>query len=361
MGKKLLLLTLSWLLAGCAELSYYAQSLGGHFEIVRQARPIEDWLADAHTGNALAQRLKQVLALRDFADEQLDLPVGDSYREYADIGRPWVVKNLYAAPEFALRLKTWCHPFAGCIAYRGYFDEVMLEKEAESLRQQGMDVHVGKVAAYSTLGWFDDPVLNTFVYWSDPGLAGLLFHELAHRRVYVDDDSSFNEAYATAVQQAGVEAWLRERGQEQALKAYRQRLANRRRVLELIREARQDLAVLYAEALSTEQKRRRKQIRLERLRQDYERLSAHLDGDDGFRQWMVSGLNNAKLLSLATYQDAVPDFLALLERLHGNFAAFHRAVERLGKLPRGRRMDCLRAWAGASAANCPSLAEQERS
>jgi predicted aminopeptidase len=343
------------LLAGCAELPYYAQSLGGHMEIMRKTRPIEQWLADPATDERLAARLRLVLELRRFAAEALALPVGDSYADYADIGRPWVVKNLFAAPEFSLELETWCHPFAGCIAYRGYFDEAKLETHAARLRARGMDVHVAGIAAYSTLGWFDDPALNTFIHWSDSGLAGLLFHELAHRRLYVDDDSAFNEAYATALQQAGVETWLERRGRTGELQRYRQRLQNRRQVMALIRSARDDLRMIYQSKAPPAERRARKQARLARLQRDYRRLASGFRVPDGFSRWMEQGLNNAKLLSVATYHDATPGFLALLQRLDGDFAAFHRAAERLAGLPAAARKDCLEALASGDAARCAGL------
>ncbi len=348
---RMLLLVLP-LLAGCAELPYYAQSLSGHLAIQRQTRPIADWLEDASTAPELADRLHRVLALRRFAEQTLALPVGDSYADYADIGRPWVVKNLYAAPEFALRLNTWCHPFAGCIAYRGYFDEAMLAEDAARLRGEGMDVHTAPIAAYSTLGWFDDPVLNTFIGWSEPGLAGLLFHELAHRRVYIDDDSAFNEAYATAVQQAGVERWLRAQGRHEALLRYRQRLDNRRKVLDLLCAAREDLRQIYASDEPPALKRQRKQERLQGLRQEYRALTAGFTVADGFGRWMSGELNNAKLLSVATYHDATPGFRALLRRAGGDFRRFHRAVERLGAQPKEQRSACLDALARAQSAPC---------
>ncbi len=355
MPKLLFLLPLLLLLVGCAELPYYAQSLGGHMDIQRKTRPIEDWLADPETDDRLAERLRLVQAMRLFAAERLALPVGDSYADYADIGRPWVVKNLFAAPEFELKLQTWCHPFAGCIAYRGYFDEAMLDDYAAGLREQGMDVHIANIAAYSTLGWFDDPVLNTFVGWSEPGLAGLLFHELAHRRVYIDDDSAFNEAYATAVQQAGVEAWLQEQGRGDQLERYRQRLRNRGKVMALIQAARDDLRRIYRSEYTDAEKRARKQARLEQLQQEYRRLAAGFAVRDGFARWMAGDLNNAKLLSVATYHDATPGFLALLERTGGDFAAFHRAVARVGDLEPAERKACLTSLAKGQTADCPGL------
>ena len=355
MWKPLLTLSLLLLLGGCAELPYYAQSLSGHMDIQRKTRPIEDWLADPETDGRLAERLRLAQELRRFAEKRLKLPVGDSYADYADIGRPWVVKNLFAAPEFELKLQTWCHPFAGCIAYRGYFDEKRLERYARRLREQGMDVHIAPIAAYSTLGWFDDPLLNTFVGWSEAGLAGLLFHELAHRQVYIDDDSAFNEAYATAVQQAGVEAWLQTRGRGDALERYRQRLHNRRQAMALIQAARNDLRRIYRGAETEAVKRARKQARLERLRREYRRLADGFAVSDGFARWMAGELNNAKLLSVATYHDATPGFLALLDRLDRDFAAFHRAVARIGELAPAEREACLKSLAAGRAEDCAGL------
>ncbi len=352
MSKRLWLLPWLILLAGCAELPYYSQSISGHLEVMGKTRPIKDWLADPATDDRLRARLRRVLEMRVFAEQQLALPVEDSYADYADLGRDWVVKNLFAAPEFSLRAKTWCHPLAGCIAYRGYFDEDMLEEDAESLRKQGYDIYIAPIAAYSTLGWFDDPVLNTFVGWSEPGLAGLLFHELAHRRVYVEDDSGFNEAYATAVQQAGVVAWLTHVGDREALARYRQRLDNRRQVFELIRAARVDLQAIYSGTRSQPEKREQKRLRLQRLREDYRRLSAELPGRDGFERWMKSEINNAKLLSVATYHDATPAFHELLQRNRGDFAAFHRAAEAIGELPKPQRSDCLTSLLEPGPARC---------
>jgi len=352
MRKRLLLLPWLLLLASCAELPYYAQTLGGHLEVMGKTRPIEDWLADPDTDEHLRDRLRQVLDMRRFAEDRLALPVDDSYADYADLGRDWVVRNLFAAPEFALQARTWCHPLAGCVAYRGYFDEAMLEEDAAALRAQGYDVYIAPIAAYSTLGWFDDPVLNTFLGWSEAGLAGLLFHELAHRRVYVEDDSAFNEAYATAVQQAGVAVWLSRQGKAEDLARYRQRLDNRRQVFELIRQARDDLRAIYAGSSSETDKRRRKRLRLQRLREDYRRLAAGFRVRDGFARWMDSEINNAKLLSVATYHDATPAFQELLRRNGNDFAAFHRAVEAIAGLPKPRRTDCLTSLLEPGPARC---------
>ncbi|MDQ7011385.1 MAG: aminopeptidase, partial [Mariprofundaceae bacterium] len=242
---KVLLLMPLLLLCACADLGYYLHSARGQVEIMRQTRSIDEVLADSSSTARLREQLRKVRQIRRFAFDELALPVSGSYGDYADLGRSYVLKNLFAADEFSIRLQRWCYPLVGCAGYRGFFDENRLARFRDDLRQQGKDVYVAHVSAYSTLGWFDDPVLNTFVYWPDERLAGLIFHELAHQRLYIDGDTRFNESFATAVQQAGVERWLAQHADKPRLHRYRQYLRNRASVIDLIEHTRQRLAALY--------------------------------------------------------------------------------------------------------------------
>ena len=344
MAKISAIVLLTWLMAGCADLSYYLHSVKGQLSIMQQSRDIEVVLKDASTEPRLAERLELIKQIREFARIELGLPATDSYTRYADLGRPYVVKNLFAAEEFSIELDRWCYPVVGCAGYRGYFDEHRLERYRSRLLEQGKDVHVANIPAYSTLGWFDDPVLNTFVYWPDERLAGLIFHELAHRLLYVDDDTRFNESFAMAVQQTGTELWLQHHAQAERLESYQQRRKNRQQVIALIGRARDQLRELYAQALSEQQKRQQKQQTLQRLRQDYERLSTGFDQPEGFRYWFQGELNNAKLASLSTYHSQVESFRNLLLSHAGDYAAFYRHVERLAGLEKERRDACMEYW-----------------
>ena len=194
--------------SGCATLSYYTEAAAGHIALLEAARPIDAWLADPATPEALRLRLERVRDIRRFASEQLRLPDNTSYASYASIDRPYVVWNVFVAPELSLELREWCFPIAGCVTYRGYFSNERAEAFAAPLREQGLDVMVGGVPAYSTLGHTPDPVLSTFISYPDAELARLIFHELAHQEFYLPGDSTFNESFASTVEAEGVRRWL---------------------------------------------------------------------------------------------------------------------------------------------------------
>jgi hypothetical protein len=201
-------LLLALLLPACSSLGYYGQAVNGQLQLLARRQPIDSLLEAESTPADLRARLALVRQLLDFAAQELALPVHDQYRSYVELDRPFVVWNVFATPEFSMQPKTWCFPVAGCVAYRGWFSEARARADARRLREAGFDVFVGGVAAYSTLGWFSDPVLSTVLYREDHRLAMLLFHELAHQVAYTRDDSVFNESFATAVEQLGLAAWL---------------------------------------------------------------------------------------------------------------------------------------------------------
>jgi len=329
---------------GCADLSYYLHSVKGQLSIVQKTVAIEELLTDETTDPKLVQQLQLVERLREFAFQQLALPESGSYSRYADVGRNHVLKNLYAADEFSVTLQQWCYPIVGCAGYRGYFDDDMLEAFKAELVKQSKDIYVSNIPAYSTLGWFDDPVLNTFVYWPEYRLAGLIFHELAHQRLYIDGDSSFNESFAMAVQLSGTEKWLQQNGQLLELQQYRQRFINRLLVTELIEQTREELRLLYQTDLDQDQMRIQKQQIIARMKRDYELLAAQFSVPDGFKYWFQGELNNARLASVSTYYSGVGAFRQLLSNLNEDYAEFYRQVEKTAALPPVERQQQMKQW-----------------
>jgi predicted aminopeptidase len=327
-------------LGACADMGYYLHTIKGHISIMQEKQDIDEILQDETIPERLKQRLRLVQDIRSFAFAELKLPASDSFTEYADLKRSYVLQNLFAAPEFSIQAKQWCYPVVGCAGYRGFFDQQRQDEFVSELREQHYDVYVAKVSAYSTLGWFDDPVLNTFVKWPDGFLAGLIFHELAHQQLYVDGDSRFNESFATAVQHAGVEKWLQQQGLKQPLERYRQRRVNRQKVFDLIKQARIDLQQLYQRDMTDEEKRQLKLEYLQDLKRRYLEFSESIQHNDGFQRWFEGELNNAKLVSISTYNDWVPVFEAILAQQQGDFAAFYKEVLRISELPRQQRQSC---------------------
>ncbi len=335
------LITLVVILSGCSELRYYRQSAGGQLDIVHRRQAIDTLIADENRDAQLRARLQKVREIRLFAVDELGLPDTDSYTQYADLGRDYAVLALYAAPEFSTELKTWCYPVVGCAAYRGYFDRGMLTAYAQELKQHNYDVYIAAVPAYSTLGWFDDPLLNTVLDWSEPHMAGLVFHELAHQQLYVKGDTVFNESFATAVERAGVERWLSTHGTQADVARYRSYWRQRERVVQLISATRGDLQALFLRDIHEPELRLAKARRVQALRQQYQELRRTLDGDPGYDTWFAGEINNASLGSVAAYHTYVEVFLAMLAEQHGDLHAFYAEAARMADMPPDQRRQYL--------------------
>ena len=331
------------ILSGCAELAYYRQAAAGQLELLHARRPVAEVLADPATAPELRRRLETAQALRAFASGELGLPENGSYRGYADLRRPHAVKSVFAAPELSLEPRRWCYLAVGCMSYRGYFDAAAAQDLAAELRAAGEDVYVADIPAYSTLGWFDDPLLNTFMAWPVGRLAELMFHELSHQRLYVSGDTAFNEAFATTVGRLGAEQWLKRQGTAREREDYVADARRREDFLRLTATARERLAVLYDSSRPDAGKRAAKQRILTELRDGYQQLKQRWGGYAGYDRWFAQDLNNAKLAGNSTYYRWVPAFLALYEQEGQNFVAFYRAVEAIGRLPPSARSARLEA------------------
>jgi predicted aminopeptidase len=316
-------------LCGCESMQYYAQAVGGHLSVMRAARPVEDWLADPNTPKELRTRLELARGIREFASRELALPQNGSYSAYADLGRPYVVWNVYAAPEFSTEAKKECFLFTGCVSYRGFFSEADARRHADKLRAAGYDVFVGGVPAYSTLGWFDDPLLSTYIRYPDAQLARLLFHELAHQEVYARDDTTFNESFAVAVEEEGVRRWLQAQGREADLAAFRAAQARKRQLAARVEAMRERLAAVYGSDSSAEEKRRVKVEEFAKLRAEYGNI-------------VPLEPNNAFLVSISVYTQLVPGFERLLAETGGNLPAFYKRVRDLAAAEKSARQLALR-------------------
>lgn len=320
---RVLVVALLPLLAGCETVAYYKQAIGGHLEIMSAARPVDSWLADPATPAALRARLEAARRIRQFASSGLGLPDNRSYTSYAELGRPFVVWNVFAAAEFSVEAKQECFPVTGCVSYRGFFSEQDARRHAERLKAQGFDVHVGGVPAYSTLGWFDDPLLSTFIRYPDAQLARLVFHELAHQLVYAPDDTTFNESFAVVVEEEGVRRWLETQGRAGELESFRAQQARRKEFAQKVKETRSRLAALYKEGLPPDAMRQKKKEEYERLRLLYPAT-------------VPAEPSNAFLISIALYNEMVP---ALEQVLHeaGSLETFYAKARELARSSGSKR------------------------
>jgi len=332
-------------LNGCAGISYYGQLASGQLQLLRVREPVSRVIADPGRDQLLRAHLIQSQKARTFASQQLHLPDNQSYRLYADIGRPFVVWNVFATPEFSLTPQNHCFPIAGCVAYRGYYSQSAARGEAALQRLQGMDVSIGGVEAYSTLGWFNDPIISSMMAWGDERLATLIFHELAHQRFYVKDDTEFNESFATFVEQEGTRQWRAFRGLAPDSGA---QVQQRDQFIQLVLDTRTRLERLYTLPLPADQMRQRKADEFERLRGEYRHLrDSRWAGDKRYDAWINAPMNNARLLPFGLYDQWVPAFAALFRQEAGDWVKFYAAVEKLGALPVGERKVALKALAGS--------------
>lgn len=326
MARFLIVMLLCMPLGAC----YYLQAAKGQMEVMRKREPVNAVIADPDTSPELASRLRLLSEARDFSIRELALPDNKSYRSYAELERDYVVWNVFAAPEFSLAPKQWCFPVAGCVSYRGYFSQAKAIKESQRLAEDGFDVAVGGVAAYSTLGNFADPILSTMMHWDDVHLVAVLFHELAHQLVYVKDDSAFNESFATAVEEFGVKRWLQSREQEALFTDYVRRRGYQQRIADIIAEARTDLDNIYAsdaaDSVKREQKAQRLTALVENVTAEAERSGLKASG------WIKDGLNNAHLISTTLYEGWLPSFRALFRQCENDINCFYAEARRLAEL-----------------------------
>ena len=380
-------------LGGCADAGYLLQSASGHLAMLRAAKPVTQWLDDAQTPPDLKARLALAQRIRRFAVTDLGLPDNPSYNQYADLQRRAVVWNVVAAPEFSLKLKTWCFPVTGCIGYRGYFDEAQARALAAELKADGLEVSVYGVPAYSTLGWMNwaggDPLLNTFINYPEGELARLIFHELAHQVVYARDDTMFNESFATAVERLGGARWLTRQGSPTAKAEFEAHVGQRAQFRALTLATRRVLTDLYQEkspiAIDGYAQAASKNRAMQNFRDQYAQLkvswvaaanvvsgatsaaksaatpegpgvpsapqsSAVAGRFSGYDAW-VANANNASFGAQAAYDELVPDFEALFDRISRDAAKddgdpwprFYAAVKRLAELPEKERRQALKS------------------
>lgn len=331
MSRLPLLLPLFLIATGCSTTGYYAQAVSGHLSLMCSARSVDKLLKDPETGDALRRKLTWAKTIRRFAITELDLPDNGSYRKYVALDRPFVVWNVVATPELSLTPETTCAPVAGCVGYRGYYRQESAERYAASLRSSGHDVYVGGVTAYSTIGWFRDPLVSTMMSRGIPDLAGVIFHELAHQRVYAKDDTAFSESFATVVETEGMRRWLALQN-EARFSDYQRRQKRYDEFVGLILIYRDKLQKIYQSAITDDHKRKRKQETLHALLEEYRHLKKQWNGYEGFDLWMSGDLNNAKLASVGNYHQWVPHLNELLRESAGDLSMFYRRADEIARL-----------------------------
>ena len=343
-SRAVLALLLPLMAGGCAQLGYYTQAVKGHFAMLSEAKPIDQWLVDPGTSEDLKVRLRRVRDIRAFAAAELALPNNGSYTKYADLKRKYVLWNVVATPELSLKPERWCFPVAGCVDYRGYYSREAAQSFADSLSQQSLDVRVTGVPAYSTLGWFNDPVLSTFIEYPEAELARLIFHELAHQVAYAPGDSQFNESFATAVEEIGVMRWLEARGDDAMRSEYIAYQERKEEFLDLLSTYAHQLEENFSRAVSDAEKRQRKAEIFADLQQRYSHLKqSKWGGYAGYDRWFGERMTNAHFALISTYHDLVPAFRAMLNK-EKHLPAYYQSVRKLAKMNKVDRRKALAAY-----------------
>ena len=337
----ILLLLIALGLPGCALPGYYAQAARGQISLLLRSEPIHAVVSDP--GVSASRRRQLILAsrIRRFAVEQLALPNNGSYTRFVDVQRSYVLWNVFAAPEFSTKPLNWCYPIAGCVAYRGYFTEAGALNYATQLAEEGFDVYTGGVDAYSTLGWFDDPLFSTVMTRKNYQLAGLIFHELAHQIAYLPGDTTFNESFATTVEREGLRRWLERMEQEETIRVAEIERNRQQQFIDLVVNFRDQFDELYAEELNENKKRKRKRALQAKLLSEYESLKLSWGGYAGYDNWFSRSLNNAQLSTVSSYNDLVAFFNTLLGQSNGSMPEFYAEVRRIIALPDNKRRELL--------------------
>jgi len=340
------------LLGSCSTAQYYWQGIAGEMDLLSRAEPIAS-VVESTPDPALKQKLEHALAIREFASHELALPDNASYRRYTALDRPFVLWNVFATPPLSLDPLQWCFPVAGCVNYRGYFAESDARAEAAQLSKTGDDVYIGGVPAYSTLGYFDDPVLSTILRYPETEVARLIFHELAHQVAYAKDDTVFNESFAVTVEEAGIQRWLAKQNDPKLIAQFELAQRQRQGFLQVVARTRSRLEVLYASNVSDDEKRAGKSAAFAAMSADYEAQKVAWGGQvAGYDAWFARGVNNASVVAVGLYTQKVPQFKALLNAEGGNLPHFYARVKQLVAMPKSERD---RALAAAGAAGLAAL------
>ena len=330
--------TLSLAFAGCSNLGYYLQAADGHLDIMSKRQPIKDLLDKPDLDADLRIKLELAQRARKFAVTELQLPDNDSYLSYADLEREYVTWNVIATQEFSVEAVDWCFLIVGCVPYRGYHQQQAAEEFAADLRAEGYEVFVNGASAYSTLGWFDDPLLNTMLRWQETRLVGVIFHELAHQQIWLEGDTTFNESFAVFVEREGVRRWLLQNGEQKDREDYEIGLQRQREFAALLQNARSRLSDLYATDASADEMRLRKRMVFTDLRADYQtRVKPAWQDYAGYDHWFSQEMNNSRFALVATYNDLVPKFAAIFEQKGSDFAAFYQYVKELAAVSAAKR------------------------
>jgi predicted aminopeptidase len=329
-------------LTACASPAYYWQAASGHLALMHARQPVDEAIERSEAGDEVVAKLRLSREIKAFAVNDLGLPANDSYEEFVRTDRDAVVWNVIAAPEFSLHPKTWCFPVAGCVPYRGYFEQEKAERFAAKLEQRQLDVTVSPATAYSTLGWFDDPLLDTMWRYSDAQFAAYLFHEIAHQALYIKDDAAFNESYASFVEDIGVERWLRQRGEDEALERWLDLSEARAGFNALLQTVREDLQAIYTSGATPEDMRARKQQTLDHMQSQYQDIREQdWQGRDYFGRWFDTPPNNARFALLDTYEGGTCAFAALYREAGGDMTRFHALAKDQSELPAPQRSEWL--------------------
>ena len=331
----------SVLMISCEAIGYYSQAVHGQLSLILQRQDIDELVSTRNIPESLKQKFKDIEKIKNFAKNNLGLPTGDNYSSYVDVNRDYLVWNVFAAPEFSTKPSTWCYPFAGCVSYRGYFSKDRALQYARKLENQGLDVYTGGVAAYSTLGWFDDPITSIIVDRSSNQLARLIFHELAHQVVYIPGDTTFNESFATVVENEGLRRWLSSLGQSDINAQINSGQLQRQQFVDLVIKYRDKLSKLYEGELPETLKRQKKLELQTKLRQEFFLLSKEWGNSGEYDSWFANSLNNAQLSTVTSYNDLVPSFEKLLKQSGHDLEVFYRLVADIAKLNEIQRKEKL--------------------
>ena len=315
--------------SGCSTLAYYNQAISGQSELLEKRLPITEVLADKKLDKNVRRKLQAVQEARVFSVKELGLPDNNSYRDYADLKRPYVMWNIFVTPAFSLTPIEWCYPVVGCIAYRSFFTRADAQQLKIEMEAKGHDVYLAGIPAYSTLGWFDDPVVNSMMHWEDYDLVGTLFHELAHQKFYIKSDTVFNESLAKTIEQEGLRRWMEYKSQGKLYQKYLLDGKREKAFVKIVLKARKNLEHVYANNHKHQNKLAAKLNVFRLLRQDYRQLRESWGGYDGYDRWILSGVNNAKIQSIATYYDYVPAFKRILAEQGGDLDLFYSRVKKI--------------------------------